>query len=109
MICGALLDNRVGSACLFASAACVCDEAVAPKVLLYHSFDRGLEKADFSAAAVKDSVDGEVTRRDDGVRGRAAQFAKTAPAGRVKIDVAPLDLGPSGTPARWNSSIRPSR
>ena len=63
------LDNRVGSACLFASAARTRHEAVAPKVLLYHSFDRGLEKADFSAAAVKVSVDGEVTRRDDGVRG----------------------------------------
>ena len=73
------------------------DEATAPKVLLYHSFDQGLKKADFTASAVKVTVAGDVALRPDGVRGRAAAFAETAATGQVKIDVASLGLAGSGT------------
>ncbi len=71
-----------------------------PKVLLYHSFDRGLDKPDFSTAPVRVSVTGNVAVREDGVRGRAVEFAEHVATAQLTID---LQSWPSdaGTVALW--------
>ena len=73
-----------------------------PRVLLYHSFDKGLANPDYSTAPVRVKVQGDVKLRPDGIYGAAAQFDADAAESSLRIDLGDLGSASSGTLALWN-------
>jgi hypothetical protein len=72
-----------------------------PKVLLYHSFARGLTEPDFAASPVTVSVGKDVKTRPDGIFGPAAEFEDAATDSVLRIGLGTLGKAEAGTLALW--------
>ena len=95
------LSNRIALVVAFLVLP-VCVTQAAPRVLLYHSFDKGLTEVDYSTAPVEVKVVGRVELRTDGIYGSAAQFPTDAADSSLRIDLGAIGNASAGTLALWN-------
>lgn len=72
-----------------------------PKLVLYHSFDKGITPPDYAAGRVTVTAGKDVKRRDDGIYGKAVRFDRDARDAAVRIDLGGMLKAESGTIALW--------
>ena len=86
--------------CLVLSAR-ICVAQTSPKVVLYHSFDGAIEKADYSAGPIEVSANDAFTPKTPAISGKAAWFDARDPEASLRIDMKDLLKGDSWTISLW--------